>query len=346
LVDIISEEPYIKNSAKELDNLLLRNLSLITHLYMVACGKEDIKSIDVGLSTSKSLASDGKSFFSKQLQGMKKDTDSSRYKGDDQQMPLINEEQKEKIIELDNVYNNDVYFCLDFKYFWKLIRESGILTPQVSLAVIDRLYFRNSENQIEMYYIPELLEKKNKNREEFERIYDFLYQKIQKSKTSFDNKYKSQIDQNSILLYGEVRKDDAKEYIPKEKIKDDFNFHEEKNIILLRYFYEFLIRVAYIRFNDDPQLPIENRVKMLFDILKNYFKGKRKTSLDMSINAAILIDPKLRYFDSILDQFISNHYPILNSLFTEFYKYNCTVNKPFRSYDMTITHDFFYKNII
>ena len=108
----------------------------------------------------------------------------------------------------------------------------------------------------------------------------------------------------------------------------------------------FLIRIAYIRFNDDPKLPIENRVKMLFDILKNYFKGKRKTSLDMSINAAILIDPKLRYFDSILDQFISNHYPILNSLFTEFYKYNCTVNKPFRSYDMTITHDFFYKNSI
>ena len=346
LVDIISEEPHIKESAKELDNLLLRNLSLITHLYMVACGKEDIKSIELGLSTSKSLASDGKSFFSKQLQGMKKDTDSSRYKGDDQQMPLINEEQKEKIIELDNVYNNDVYFCLDFKYFWKLIRESGILTPQVSLAAIDRLYFRNSENQIEMYYIPELLEKKNKNREEFEKIYDYLYQKIQKSKTSFDNKYKSQIDQNSILLYGEVRKDDTKEYIPKEKIKDDFNLHDEKNIILLRYFYEFLIRVAYIRFNDDPNLPIENRVKMLFDILKSYFKGKRKTSLDMSINAAILIDPKLRYFDSILDQFISNHYAILNSLFTDFYKYNCTINKPFRAYDMTITHDFFYKNII
>jgi len=37
--DLITAEPDIKASLKEVDNLLLRNLSLITHLYMVACGK-------------------------------------------------------------------------------------------------------------------------------------------------------------------------------------------------------------------------------------------------------------------------------------------------------------------
>ena len=346
LIDIISAEPDIKKSVKELDNLLLRNLSLITHLYMVACGKEDIKSIDIGISTiSRSLASDGKSFFSKNLQVMKKNQEDSRNKGEDQGQPM-NEEQKEKIIELDNVYNNDVYFCLDFKYFWKLIRECGIITPKLSLAIIDRLYFQNSENYIEMYFLPELLEKKNKNREEFEKIYDYLYQKIQKSKRIFDSKYKSQIDQNSILLYGAVRQNNDNEYIPKQKIEDDFNIHEDKNIILLRYFYELLIRVAFLRFSDNAKLPIENRVKMLIDILKSYFKGKRKTSLDMSINAAVLIDPKLRNFDNILDTYITNHYTILQNLFTEFYRYTCNVSKPFKSYDMTITHNFFYKKII
>ena len=346
LLDIISGEPEIKKSVKELDNLLLRNLSLITHLYMVACGKEDIKSIEIGISTiSKSLASDTKSFFSKNLQGIKKDPDGSRNKGEEQIQPT-NEEKKEKIIELDNVYNNDVYFCLDFKYFWKLIRESGMLTPKLSLAMIDRIYFQNSDNFIEMYFIPELLEKKNKNREEFEKIYDYLYQKIQKSKSLFDNKYKSQIDQNSILLYGAVRQDNSTEYKPKEKIQDELNYHEDKNIILLRYFYEILIRIAYIKFNDNPKLPIENKVKMLFDMLKSYFRGKRKSSLDMSINAAVLIDPKLRNFDNILDSYISNHYTVLNNIFTELYKYTCNNSKPFKSYDMTITHDFFYKNII
>ena len=346
LVDIISVEPDIKKSVKELDNLLLRNLSLITHLYMVACGKEDIKSIEVGISTiSRSLASDGKSFFSKNLQGMKKEPEASRNKGEDQVQP-INEEKKERIIELDNIYNNDVYFCLDFKYFWKLIRESGIITPKLSLAMVDRMYYQNNDNYIEMYFIPELFEKKNKKREEFPKIYDYLYQKIQKSKTIFDSKYKSQIDQNSIILYGAVKQDSFNEYIPKEKIKDDFNLHEDKNIILLRYFYEFLIRIAFIKYNDETKLPIENRVKLLIDTLKSYFRGKRKTSLDMSINASVLIDPKLKNFDSILDFFISNHYSILNNLFIELYKFSCSKNKPFKSYDMTITHKFFYENII
>ena len=340
LIDIISADPDIKQSLKEIDNLLLRNLSLITHLYMVTCGKEDIKSIE--FTMSRSLASDGKSFFSKQL---KKDPEASRIKGEEPIQQNI-EERKEKIIELDNIYNNDVYFCLDFKYFWKLIRECGILTPYLSLAMIDRIYFQNIDNYIEMYYLPELLEKENKNRDKFELIYDYIYQKIQKSKNIFDNKYKSQIDQNSILLYGAVKQNISKDYIPKEKIKDDFNIHEDKNIILLRYFYEFLIRLAYIKYNDDAKLPIENRVKLLLDLLKNYFKGKRKTSLDISINASIIIDPKLKNFDNILESYISNHYSILLNLFTELYKYTCNNYNPFKSYDMTITHDFFYKNII
>jgi hypothetical protein len=346
LVDLITSEPEIKNCLKELDNLLLRNLSLITHLYMVACGKEDIKSIEIGISTiSRSMVSDGKSFFSKQLQGMKKDPEGSRNK-QEELPPAVNEEKREKIIELDNVYNNDLYFCLDFKYFWKLIRECGLLSPKLSLAMIDRLYFQNMDNYVEMFFIPELLEKKNKKREEFDKIYDYIYQKIQKSKNIFDNKYKSQIEQNSILLYGAVKQNDTQEYVPKEKIKEDYNFHEEKNIILLRYFYEFLIRVAYLRFNEDPKLPIQNRVKILIDVLKNYFRGKRKTSLDISINASIIIDPKLKNFNTILDLFISNHYITLYKIFTECYAYTCGTYKPYKSYDMTITHNFFYNNII
>ena len=51
LSDLIDLEPDIKKFLKPLDNILLRNLSLITHVYLVACGKEDIKSSDIGMST-------------------------------------------------------------------------------------------------------------------------------------------------------------------------------------------------------------------------------------------------------------------------------------------------------
>ena len=352
LSDLITSDPEIKNSLKEIDNLLLRNLSLITHLYMVSCGKEDIKNIEVGTSTiSRSLASDTKSFFNKNLQGIKKDKEKEDFlknKGEDIQNQQNNEEKKEKNVEFDNVYNNDLYFCLDFKFLWKLIRECGILSPQVSLAVIDRMYFQNFENYIDMYYLPDFLEKNNQNRKEFPKIYDFIFKRIKQSKFSFDSKYKSQIEQNTLLLYGKVNVNNDINYLNEEKMEelDDFNLHEEKNVVLLRYFYEIIIRIAYLRFSSESKLTLEKKVKLLIDILKSYFRGKRKTSLDISINASILIDPKLRNFDNILESYINNHHEILKDIFTELYKYNCDIYKPFRTFDMTITHKFFFEKII
>ena len=352
LSDLVTSDPEIKNSLKEIDNLLLRNLSLITHLYMVSCGKEDIKNIEVGTSTiSRSLASDTKSFFNKNLQGIKKDKEKEDFlknKGEDIQNQPNNEEKKEKNVEFDNVYNNDLYFCLDFKFLWKLIRECGILSPQVSLAVIDRMYFQNFENYIDMYYLPDFLEKNNQNRKEFPKIYDFIFKRIKQSKFSFDSKYKSQIDQNTLLLYGKVNVNNDINFLNEEKMEelDDFNLHEEKNVVLLRYFYEIIIRIAYLRFSSESKLTLEKKVKLLIDILKSYFRGKRKTSLDISINASILIDPKLRNFDNILESYINNHHEILKDIFTELYKYNCDIYKPFRTFDMTITHKFFFEKII
>jgi len=49
--DIINSEESDMKSLKNIDNLILRNLSLITHLYLYACGKEEIKAMDIGIST-------------------------------------------------------------------------------------------------------------------------------------------------------------------------------------------------------------------------------------------------------------------------------------------------------
>ena len=71
-----------------------------------------------------------------------------------------------------------------------------------------------------MFYLPELLAKNNKNREQFDKIYDYIYQKIQTSKNIFDTKNKSKIDQSNILIYGKVQNNvpNNELYQPKEKI--------------------------------------------------------------------------------------------------------------------------------
>ena len=349
--------PIEKPIYKELDNLILRNLSIISHLYMYACGKEDIKSSDIGLSTvSPSIISEPKSLF-KQLSIKKeqnsKDRDKNIVQDDNNNVVPQNEEKKEKVVDLDNIYNNDLYFSLDFKSLWKLLRECGLICPSFSLAMVNRIIFKNPENNIEMFFIPEELEKLNKNKENYDIIYNLLYQKILHSKNNFEIKYKSLIDQSSIVVYGSLPPNEIyPDYIQKEEneINKDINipnFHDEKNIILLRYFYEILIRIAYLRFNDEEDLPLEGRVKKLFDLLKLYFRMRRKTGIDSSITAISIVDPKLRNFEIAQELFIDNHYEILKNIFVDLYKHSCHFyQKAYKSFDMTISYKFFYDKII
>ena len=350
LMDIIEVDPNIKKYLKSLDNILLRNLSLITHIYLVACGKEDIKSSDIGMST---VISDGRSVFAKPNISTKTNGNTVEQKKtgalEEQQQwnQGENEEKKEKAIDYDNVYNNDFYFCLDFKNIWKLARDCGLISPEFSLAQINRIIFQNKDNYIDMFYIPKYFENNNKNKEEFEKIYDYIYQKIFKAKNDFSNRYKTQIDKFNKLT-NEVIIDvpDEENYKAKNIYEDDFNYHEEKNIILLRYFYEILIRIAYYKYNDEPESTIENRVKILFDNLKTYFRSKKKSGSDLSTMMISFLDPKIRNPEKTLDDYITKNYIILQNLFNDLYFYSCDNENCIKTYDMTITYRFFYENII
>ena len=61
-------------------------------------------------------------------------------------------------------------------------------------------------------------------------------------------------------------KNDNKTYLPKDWDKGaSINYHEGKNIIMLRYFYEVLIRIAYLKFNDISEL-INMMIEMIYDL--------------------------------------------------------------------------------
>ena len=118
-------------------------------------------------------------------------------------------------------------------------------------------------------------------------------------------------------------------------------------MILLRYFYEIIIRIAYIRYSENPNLPLVTRVKILIDELKMFLKARIKTgSADSSIASILMIDPKLKNIDTLLDKFISDHYITLNKIFIDLYEYSCDNEFSYKEYDMTITYGFFYDNII
>ena len=349
---LINEESNDKTMLKEIDNLIMRNLSLITHLYLYACGKEEIKGMDLGISNlgSGSINESKLIKFSQRNSKMSNELNLKQFESQNIQTEKIFENK----IDYDNIYNNDLYFCLDFNKFWKLMRECGLITTEISLAMINRLCFQNPENIIEMFYISDVLTKDSKNNnEKNDIIYDYLYFKIAKAKKDFDNKYKEKIKQSHKKIYGDVKDinfmtDENKKYLFVEKIDDlDFNYHDGKNIILLRFFYEIIIRLAYIKYND-PELTLYAKTKKLLEELKSFLKIKIKSGyIDNGIMGSILmIDPKLKNIDIVLEQFIAEYNVILKNLFIELYECSCSNEKSYNHYDMTISYRFILDNII
>jgi hypothetical protein len=234
--------------------------------------------------------------------------------------------------------------------------------------MLDRVCFQNPDNIIEMFYIPEDLSCKNNIKEEKDIIYDYIFKKIEKSKIDFENKYKSQIKQSQILVYGnepnnnkeedKKEKDTKKEEknkedndidkIDKKEYENNINYHDEKNVILLRFFYEIIIRLAYIKYSDDPEMNLVSKVKALIEEIKAFLRLKLKSgTAESSIYSSILsIDPKLKNVEVTLEKFISDNNIILNKIFMELYEYSCDNEHLYKPYDMTFTYRFFYDNII
>lgn len=329
LSDIQEIDPEItKTTLKELDNILLRNLSFITHIYLYASGKESLKeAADLATSIiSKSVVSETRSVFKNELNLNKID---QQY------------QQQEDKINYDQIYNNDLYFCLDLHKLWKLIKEVGLLSANFTLANFDRFYYQNTNNYIEMFYLPNEFKDKNEK-----KVYDYLYTMIDKCKKDFDNKYKAQIDQFNILV-GNANVNNEKENIINIIETENYNIHNGENIIMLRYFYELLIRIAYLKYNHVSNMSLEDKVRALFAYLKYYFKSKRK-NMENSLVVVKVLDIKLiKNWDSNLETFITTNKLDLLFLFkTMYYNYindNAIMEK---KHDMTITYRYLYENVL
>ena len=104
-----------------------------------------------------------------------------------------------------------------------------------------------------------------------------------------------------------------------------------------------LIRIAYVKF---PEENLENRVKILFDTLKIYFRSKRKSGSDLSDTMICFLDPKIKNPINTIETFINNNYIALQNLFNDLYLHSCDNENCVKTYDKTITYRYFYDNII
>lgn len=377
--DLIECDSEIELNLRDIENTLLRHLSEMKmwyRYYTIRDGQRDennasnnnsviedkISAKDILNEKKNSLLHSTKDLTSNYNSNNLKEINNANNKENiniQKALSPINSNQ----FNLEGVYSNDLAFGMELRDLWKFLRESNIITVDFSLAQFDRLFFKGPKNYVEMFMYPEEITTKNK-------IYDYIYYMIYKSKNDFTSKFREKLFTNNLTnnLFGynnttsstgnfgmeRNQFQDLSDYLlykaEPEKEFDYFNenIHNKKQIILLRHFYEAILRSAYLRYNH-MSTPLHYKITNLIDTCIrtniNFKKVSRKSQMhtESSINSSVIVDMKAKSFENNFEFFLANFENRLKNPFKNLYfKSTICVRKD----DMTVTYRFFYDNII
>ena len=369
LTDLEINNQEIKADSEEITKVLLRYLSGINKLYhyINKMGKIEIVNEETGkpnmiltteqmkviehnfLRKSSRTMSLSKSFKNQNKKALsKKSIASSLMQLNSNLIPKIEEQLK----------SDDINFCIQLKDFWYYAREFGLFNDsKISIAEFNRLFDSGKNNFYESFKVPRYLT-------ESDDIYKYLNAKINQSKHDFVLKYKNYL--NYYYREDEDKKDDIFRIIDNKNNKIDLtnSVHDERRLLLPRFFYECLIRLAYLVGNYSPNyternLKLSKKLERILDvIIPSRMRKKQNSSLKITMakleqsfnNSINVIEGNMTRITEMktIEEFVNLFVKDLKYIFDKIYllykeKENINFSK---NGDRTITHLFFYRNII
>ncbi len=357
IADLIEFEPDIENSLKEIENILLRLLTdmKIWYRYYTNGGTKD----DALYSSANASIQVHDKTINEEKDKVRSNTN----------LASVNANN------IDCIYNNDLGFCMELKDLWKFIRDSHILSSDFSLANFNRVFFKGPKNYIEMFMCPDDLETGS--------YYDYIYLMIGKAREEFFTKYKHvrKSEENDESSYSKANSRDGKDGREmlgpnsnynssnnnnnnninppinnsenptlSNSLEINFDIHNKHQVILLRQFYEAIVRMAYLKYYHLSQplhvklnSLIDNHIRLNLNLKKGPSMRKSHTAItDSSLNLSVL-EMKVKNIENSMDSFFSANEKKLKHLFKLlYYKSNTVIKK----YDMTVTFRYFYDKIV
>ena len=189
--------------------------------------------------------------------------------------------------------------CLELKEIWKFFRDYGIIGEDLTIADFDRIFYRGKKNAEEMFLIPEELSKRNiykflelmvrKSEEKFKSVHEKYIKFTEKEKNMYDKNIsrKTLIGVNNVSgtrgsISNKIKennkkaenkdKDDISLYCEEDEENSElitFDFHNHHNPVLLRQFYEALIRAAYSKYYN-----LDMKLYQKIELLTSRFSSK------------------------------------------------------------------------
>jgi hypothetical protein len=226
------------------------------------------------------------------------------------------------------------------KDLWKFIRDSNILSIDFSLANFNRIYFRGPKNYIEMFLCPDEIKLYSKD------YFDYVFTMVHKSKEDFMFRNRDKL-MNSSSLNSLQSQDFSNLLFKPSETENNVDVHYKKNIVLLRQFFESIVRIAYLKYFQSSE-PLHKKIKMLID---EYIKtnpnlkrnAKKSNTHDSSLNSTLILDMKAKIFEYSFDNFLKENDIKLKKIFQNLF---IKTTNSYKKSDATITFRFFFDNLV
>lgn len=365
LTDLENNYPEIKSDEEEIAKVLLRNLTGINKLYnyLNKISKIEILNEETGNKDMiirddviKKLDSNKKNFSKSTIKSNSNRISSKKNTKNKTGNTLLqlNTNLVPKIEE--EIRSDDIYFCIQLKDFWYYARENGLFNNKITISEFNRIFDQGKNNNFETFQVPKSLIDSHD-------IYNYIDNMINQSKETFIYKYQKYINyyykDDEIPNSMKINPDNNNK---KNKTRIINSMHNNKRIILPRFFYECLIRLAFLTYHKSNNIEERNMKlsKKLEKILEIIIPAKMRKKVGSSIrtsiskleqsfnNSANIIEgnkAKISEFKTI-EEFLSLFNNELKYLFNKVYTILNTSITYYHSGDKTIQHLLFYKKVI
>jgi hypothetical protein len=190
----------------------------------------------------------------------------------------------------------------------------------------------------------------NNNQENFGENYGYISNNLIEGGVTVGFEAYNNFDQIPIADQNQIQNHNQANKGYKDNNSFTFNdkIHNKRQIILLRHFYEAILRSAYLRYSH-LSIGLHSKINNLIDTcIKtniNFKKVSRKSQMhtESSINSSVIVDMKQKSFELNFEFFIGNFESRLKFSFKKLYQKSNLYN---RLDDMTISYRFFYDKII
>ena len=361
LSDLEYNYPEIKEDEEEITKVLLRNLSGINKLYNYLNKIAKIEALNEETGKKNLIIRDD-IVIKKEKETSKKRSDKSKSSIRMSSKTLKKAKTINTIIPLNTnlapkieevLRSDDIYFCIQLKDFWYHARENGLFNNEITISDFNRIFSQGQNNKFEAFQVPISLT-------ESHDIYEFIDNMINQSKENFINRYKP-------YLQYYYREEQIPECMTINQTYNNNNriiksIHEKRKIILPRFFYECLIRLAFLTFQksnniEERNMKLSKKLEYILDIIipakmkkKTGISGRTSISkLEQSLNVSVnVIDgnkQKIYEFKTI-EEFLSLFNKDLEYLFGKLYDVTHKNINHYYKRDKTVQHLLFYKKVI